>query len=117
MSQKRGWSIWNVRIPGEGSDIILLKLCSVFSEMALRNEGTKKFVGCMVYNTLCRGWKTIKIEIIFIFVVATIELEISQHLTICYVYIPDNLTWSFVYILYVYASVVATRLKDVSRIN
>lgn len=56
-SQKCGWSISNAKTPGEGSVIILLKLSSVHSLTALRNEGTKKFAACIVYSSLCRGCK------------------------------------------------------------
>lgn len=56
-SQKRGWSISNVKMPGAGSDIILLKLCSVLSLIAFRNVGTKKATGSILYNSWCRGCK------------------------------------------------------------
>jgi hypothetical protein len=39
------------------SAIILLKPSFVFSSIALRNEGTKKFALCIVYSSLCRGCK------------------------------------------------------------
>lgn len=60
-SQKRGWSISNVKMPGAGSDIMLLKLSSVLSFIACRNVGTKNAVGSIVYNSRCRGCK-IEIE-------------------------------------------------------
>jgi len=41
----------NKKMPGEGSDIILLKLCSVLSLIALRNEGTKNVAGFTEYNS------------------------------------------------------------------
>jgi len=56
-SQKCGWSISNVKMPGTGSDIILLKLCSVLSLIASRNVGTKNAAGSIVYNSWCRGCK------------------------------------------------------------
>lgn len=59
-SQKRGWSISNVNMPGEGSDMMLLKLSSVLSLIAFRNDGTKVAPGCIVYNSLCKGCKHIK---------------------------------------------------------
>ena len=54
-SQKRGWIISNVNTPGEGSDIILLKLSSELSLIAFRNDGTKNVWGCIVYISLCKG--------------------------------------------------------------
>ena len=43
--------------PGEGSDIILLKLSSVLSLIAFRNDGTNVVAGCIVYISLCNGCK------------------------------------------------------------
>lgn len=45
---------------GEGSDIMLLKLCSVLSLIALRNVGTKNIIGFIVYNSGCKGYKISK---------------------------------------------------------
>lgn len=53
--QNCGWSISNVNTPGEGSDIILLKLSSVLSLIAFIKEGTKKVEGCIAYNSLFKG--------------------------------------------------------------
>lgn len=47
-----------MKTPGDGSDIIFLKLSSVFSLIALRNVGTKNAEGCMLYMSLCKGCKT-----------------------------------------------------------
>lgn len=45
----------NVYTPGEISVAILLKLSSVLSDTALRNDGTKKEAGCIEYSSLCKG--------------------------------------------------------------
>uniref|UniRef100_A0A7C9CY44 Uncharacterized protein n=1 Tax=Opuntia streptacantha TaxID=393608 RepID=A0A7C9CY44_OPUST len=50
--QNSGCSISKIKIPGTGSEIMLLKLSSVLSWIALRNEETKKFVACMPYSSL-----------------------------------------------------------------
>jgi len=52
ISQKLGWSMSKTKTPGDGSDIIFLKLSSVFSFIALRKAGTKHTVGTRVYNSL-----------------------------------------------------------------
>ena len=49
----------NIKMPGEGSDTILLILCSVLSLIALRNVGTKNVAGSTEYNSRCRGCKIV----------------------------------------------------------
>lgn len=57
ISQNCGWSISNVKIPAEGSSITLLKLSSVLSLIALRNDGVKKIAACIVYISLYSGYR------------------------------------------------------------
>ena len=52
ISQKLGWSMSKTKTPGDGSEIILLKLFSELSLIALMKEGTKHCIGARVYNSL-----------------------------------------------------------------
>jgi hypothetical protein len=44
-----------VSTPGEGSDMMLLRLSSVLSLIAFIKDGTKKVTGCIEYNSLFKG--------------------------------------------------------------